>query len=53
MVRPLTGRELNQQHKAMVEAGVSPEARLAWLRREVDLWTEPASQGEADGPVTD
>jgi hypothetical protein len=37
-MRPLTGRELNEQHKALCDAGVSWEFRMDWLRRETDLW---------------
>jgi hypothetical protein len=48
--RPLSGRELSQQHQAMVEAGVSALARLAWLRDEVDLW-EVDHMTETDPPI--
>lgn len=37
-LRPLTGRELNAQHKALVEAGVSWRFTLNWLQRETDPW---------------
>jgi hypothetical protein len=36
--RPLTGRELNEQHAALVAAGMDPLWTLRWLRRETDLW---------------
>jgi hypothetical protein len=50
--RPLSGRELSQQHQAMVEAGVSALARLTWLRDEVDLWeVDRMSPTETDPPV--
>ena len=44
--RPLTGRELYEQHKALVEAGASLAFRIGWLRREVDLWPERGTQRE-------
>lgn len=38
--RPLSGRSLSQQHKAMVDAGVDPAFRVAWLNRETAKWDE-------------
>lgn len=38
--RPLSGRELGDQHRALVRAGASPEFTLRWLRAEVDLWEQ-------------
>ena len=44
-LRPLTGRELNEQHKALVEAGVDPLWVLRWLGREVDRWLQNDGSG--------
>ena len=47
-MRPLTGRELNGQHKALVEAGMTAKFCLDWLRSEVAIWTE-AKEKPDDG----
>lgn len=51
--RPLSGRELGDQHRALVRAGATPAFTLAWLRREVALWDRRDAErdAEADGPA--
>jgi hypothetical protein len=44
--RPLTGRELNEQHKALVESGASSAFTLRWLRDETDLWCLDRATGD-------
>ena len=38
--RPLTGRELYEMHRAMIDAGFSPCFRLRWLAREAAIWKD-------------
>jgi len=40
-LRPLTGRELNEQHKALIEAGASWDFIMSWLHRELSRWGTP------------
>lgn len=43
-MRPLSGWELGEMHRTMVDAEVDREFRLAWLRRESDRWFNDAGR---------
>lgn len=51
MALPISGRRLDEEHEAMVAAGVDPLFRIRWLRTRADEWLLANRQpgGEIEG----
>lgn len=46
--KPISGRDLSQQHAALIWAGASFEFRMRWLLHATEGWFPEPGEGEAE-----